>query len=267
MRIALSPCPNDTYLFHGWIDGLVGKHLPPQPIFADIQQLNEWALQKAFPMIKVSFNCFAKVMHNYQLLPVGSALGYHCGPKIIAKSAFSIKELSYKTIAIPGKDTTAHLLLTQLLPSPQEKIFCRYHEIATLIDNGQADCGLIIHESRFTFQLAGFVEIVDLGEMWHSINQAPLPLGGLVVARNTHNSVKRNLVDILRASLHCAHNAPEKSLSFILQHSQEKDEDVVRRHIATYVNSETERLSQKGIKAIETLLNCDQTTDWLYCYD
>ena len=262
MRIALSPCPNDTYLFHGWIEGLVGKDLPPEPVFADIQQLNEWALQKTFPLIKLSFNCFAQVIQNYQLLPVGSALGFHCGPKIIAKISFSVSELAEKTIAIPGQDTTAHLLLSKLLPPPQKKIFCLYHEIASLIENGKADCGLIIHESRFTFQRAGFVEIVDLGEMWHDLTGDPLPLGGVAITRETPDSVKSQIVAILRASLRCARQTPEKGLSFILQHSQEKDEGVVRQHIATYVNSETEQLSNRGLRAIETLLGCGPSNDW-----
>ena len=160
MKIAFSPCPNDTYLFYAWIKGLVGQELAPHPILADIQQLNAWGMKKTFPLTKLSLHCFAKVVYTYQLLPIGFALGFNCGPKIIAKIPFHLSELSNKTIAIPGKETTAHLLLSRLSVQPKKKLFCLYHEINTLIEKGEADCGVIIHESRFTFQEAGFVEIL-----------------------------------------------------------------------------------------------------------
>lgn len=93
MKVGLSPCPNDTYLFHAWIAGLVGTDLLIQPHFADIDQLNKWALAKMFPLIKLSFSCYAHIMEDYELLPVGAALGFGCGPKIVAKKRFSLDEL------------------------------------------------------------------------------------------------------------------------------------------------------------------------------
>jgi 1,4-dihydroxy-6-naphthoate synthase len=264
MRLAISPCPNDTYLFHAWLAGFVGKDLPAEPYFADIERLNGWALKKAFPLIKLSFHCFSKVVQEYQLLPIGSALGFHCGPKIIAKTFFHPSELSKKKIAIPGEETTAHLLLKLLLPQPKEKLFTPYHEIASLIKREDVDCGLIIHESRFTFKQEGFVEIADLGEIWHAKTGAPLPLGGIAIARDMPDPIKAKIVAILQASLLFARTHPEKGLPFILSYSQEKDEKSVRQHIDTYVTSETECLSSIGISAIETLLHCGDSKNWLY---
>lgn len=264
MKVALSPCPNDTYLFHAWIEGFVGQDIPAEAVFADIQKLNENALAESFPLIKLSFHCLSRLWHAYQLLPVGSALGNHCGPKIISKMPFSLEELPTKKIAVPGEGTTAHLLLERLLPSPKEKIFCLYHEIASLVDQGVADCGVIIHESRFTFQAAGFVEIADLGEIWYEETLAPLPLGGLAISRKLPDSTKKRVVAILRESLHYAQTNPKSGLPFILHHSQEKEEMCVRKHIDTYVTQETHQLSTIGIKAIETLLDCGPLGDRLY---
>ena len=264
MKIAFSPCPNDTYLFYAWIKGLVGQELAPHPILADIQQLNAWGMKKTFPLTKLSLHCFAKVVYTYQLLPIGFALGFNCGPKIIAKIPFHLSELSNKTIAIPGKETTAHLLLSRLSVQPKKKLFCLYHEINTQIEKGEADCGVIIHESRFTFQEAGFVEIVDLGEVWHAQTHLPLPLGGIAMMRDVPDTIKRQIVNILRDSLAYAHSQPISTHPFILQHSQEKDPTVIQKHINTYINSETEQLSTNGMRAIETLLGFDFSKDWLY---
>ncbi|MCC5833031.1 MAG: menaquinone biosynthesis family protein [Chlamydiales bacterium] len=250
MKIAISPCPNDTYLFHAWITGLVGE--PPETTFADIQYLNELAHKGRYPLIKISFNCLREVSETYQLLPVGSALGFHCGPKIIAKRSFSLEKLPEKRIAVPGKETTAHLLLEKLLPEPMEKQFCLYNEIPRLIDDDIVDCGLIIHETRFTYLSLGFFEIADLGELWHERFQLPLPLGCLAIHRDYPD--KEGVVRLLQDSLAYARAHPLASRSFILEHSQEREYAAVERHIDTYVNEETENLSERGLEAIQTLL-------------
>ncbi|MCH9627978.1 MAG: 1,4-dihydroxy-6-naphtoate synthase [Chlamydiales bacterium] len=250
MKIAFSPCPNDTYLFHAWVTGRIG--VPPKEVhFADIDALNTLAHTGSYPLIKLSFPCFAAVSATYQLLPIGAALGFHCGPKIISKTPFSLDALPSKRIAIPGKETTAHHLLNKLAPAPQEKHFCLYHEVMDLIERDVVECGVIIHETRFTFAQKGFSEVIDLGEEWHRRFELPLPLGGLAVRRDY--PYKEQLLKKLRASLAFAQSTPDASRSFILQHSQEKDPQVVEKHIATYVNAETEDLSPLGIKAIETL--------------
>ncbi len=261
MKCALSPCPNDTFLFFAWIHGLVGQNLPLEPTYADIEQLNRWALTQRFPLIKLSFGCFAQTLEHYQLLPVGSALGFNCGPKIISQTAFPLEELEHKKIAVPGKNTTAKLLLNQLELKSGEIHYCLYHEIPSLIASQTVDCGLIIHESRFTFSNQGFVEIADLGTLWHEKTGLPLPLGGLAVLRTTPKEVKKQIVAALRDSLAFAKQHPGKALPFILSKAQEKEIGVVEKHIATYVNQESEQLSDWGLQAIERLIH--PQTEWL----
>lgn len=249
MKIAFSPCPNDTYLFYAWIHGKINSPLDAEPVYADIEKLNEWALKGTYPLLKLSFATLAHVLDRYELLPVGAALGHNCGPKIIAKE----KRENFGRIAIPGKLTTAHLLFDRLGLKAEEKHFCRYDEIYTLLHAGKVDSGLIIHESRFTYSQEGFVECTDLGELWGGL----LPLGGLAVHRDFPHIPE--LISTLKHSLEYAHQHPREAEAFILTHSQEKDPDVVYKHIKTYVNEESLQLSSAGMRAIKRLT--DHETD------
>jgi len=249
---AISPCPNDTFLFYAWIKGEVGKELACEPHFYDIQQLNQLAAKKKFPLIKLSFYALSKLLDDYELLPIGAALGKGQGPKIISKTPFSLEELSKKRIAIPGKQTTAHLLLDLLAPKPKAKHFCLYHEVEESVAKGKVDCGLIIHESRFTYEKAGFYEICDFGLLYEKLFQSPLPLGGLAL-RKDYLEQKETIISILEESLAFARAHPEKCRDFILQNSQEKDPAVVQAHIDLYVNEQTRHLSKEGYAAIDRL--------------
>ena len=252
---AFSPCPNDTFLFHAWVSGNVGGDISLLPVLADIQQLNEWALKGKYPFSKVSFGCLGQILNDYILLPVGAALGRDCGPKIIARKHFPLSELSKKSIAIPGKLTTAHQLLRILVPAPKSKHFCLYHEVPALIRKGAIDCGVIIHEQRFTYQEQGFVEIADLGKLWEAHFACPIPLGGLVAKRSLGFSVLRKITYAIQASLSAARADPKATHPYVLAHSQEKKPEVVQEHINLYINQESYQISDSGVKGIETLLS------------
>lgn len=252
--LAISPCPNDTFLFHAWIFGLIDQNFLPVPTYADIDTLNQWALEKRFPLIKVSCSILKKIENNYQLLPVGVTLGYGCGPKIIAKSPFPLESLSTKTVAIPGVETTAHRLLQLLAPSPLKKVVLPYHAICKAVENGEVDCGLIIHETRFTFAKCGLIEIADLGALWEKTHQLPLPLGAIVVSKDLSSDTIQKITDLLQLSLHYAWAYPAESRPFILEKAQEKQWAIAKKHIDLYVTQETCSLSEKGRQAINKLL-------------
>ncbi len=258
LPIAFSPCPNDTFLFHAWATGLVGKEMPIIPTLADVQHLNEGALKGIYPISKVSIYTAGLIRDYYVLLPTGCALGHSCGPKIIAKKPFTLSQMGSKRIAIPGIDTTAHLLFNVLIEPAAEKIFCRYDEVTELVRSGIVDCGLIIHETRFTFERDGFVEIADLGAIWEQRYALPLPLGGIVAKRSLGQETLTSLNTYLQASLRYARQHPHASMSYILEHSMEKDPQVVQQHIDLYVNDETANLSAKGQAAIDTLFRLGQ---------
>ncbi|MEZ5315733.1 MAG: MqnA/MqnD/SBP family protein [Chlamydiales bacterium] len=225
---------------------------PPKVLLADIQHLNQLAYRGDYPLIKISFNCFKNVCDHYQLLPIGSAFGFDCGPKVLSKTPFSIDEISEKRIAIPGEETTAHLLIKKFLPMISKKKFCLYHEVIDLINHGSVDCGVVIHETCFTYSSMQLFEITDLGKLWYQRFQLPLPLGGLAIHHTCPD--KENIIKILRQSLAYAHRNFFSIQPFILKYSQEKNPNVIENHIKTYVTEETENLSEVGFKAIETLL-------------
>lgn len=253
VNIALSPCPNDTFLFHAWIEGIVGQDLRAKPTFADIEELNGFALKGQFPLLKLSFSTLRHVLNNYELLPVGAALGYNVGPKIIAKKKVTLADLPKLKMAVPGQNTTAHLLANHLAPQPKEKHFCLYHEMSHLLHSGLVDCALIIHESRFTFQREGFYEVADLGTLWHEKYNLPLPLGCLAIKREF--AQKQRVIEILTESLQFAWENPRASKEFVLKYAQEKEEKVVQDHIDLYVTQESLNLSPQGKKSIELLLS------------
>lgn len=248
MKIAISPCPNDTYLFYAWIAGLL-KFPAPEVVFADIESLNNYAISDKFDLLKISIAHLTNISHKYDLLPVGAALGINCGPKIIAKRKLQIEKC--KRIAIPGKTTTAHILLNRFFPAIKEKIFCRYNDVTKLIEEEAVDCGVIIHETRFTFEKVGLVEIVDLGKLWTKETNLPLPLGGLVIRKSYPN--RNVIIETIRESLKYAKTHPSQILEFMLIHSQEKEEEIIKKHLSAYVNDETENISEMGIKSIKLL--------------
>ncbi len=255
ISLAFSPCPNDTFIYHAWVKGLVAPELPPVPTLADVQELNQWAKEGVHDVTKISINCLGRILEDYVMLPVGSALGQGCGPKIIAREGFSLSDLRSKRIAVPGEDTTAHLLLSLLTPEPKQKTFCVYDDVLALIRAGIVDCGVIIHETRFTFHQEGFVEIADLGELWEEQTGLPIPLGGLVAKRSLGNEKIAQITDAIQSSLRFAWDNPEAGASYRQTYSLEMDPEVLQQHIDLYVNEESLQLSPEGIQAVDHLLS------------
>ena len=251
--LALSPCPNDTYLFAGWIGGHVGRELLCEPYFADIEELNRMAQESRFPLTKLSFSTYAKLA-DYKLLPIGAALGFGVGPKLIGLKPTSLDQIPKLKIAIPGIETTAHFLLDHFFPGVACKRISLYSEIEELILKGEVDLGLVIHETRFTFQKKGLFEVADLGTLWEERYQLPLPLGGLAL-RVDFEEEREMIVSILQDSLSFAKTHFETIFPLIKNKAQEKSREVIQKHIDLYVNEETRMLSEKGQRAIDKFLS------------
>jgi 1,4-dihydroxy-6-naphthoate synthase len=253
MKLAFSPCPNDTFLFHAFVKNLVGHSFELDVMLADIQHLNQRALDSVPDVSKISFFTLGKVLQNYCLLPVGSALGQGNGPKIVSSSPHKIEDMELGTLAIPGRDTTAYLLYRLLLPHARVERFCRYNEIPQLMQK-RADFGLVIHETRFNLEKAGLYEVCDLGELWKQKTGLPLPLGCLVAKRNLGKETLKKLCEALVASYDYAKQNPSASAAYVMEHAEEKDPDIIQAHIDLYVNEETRNLSDKGLESIHMLL-------------
>jgi 1,4-dihydroxy-6-naphthoate synthase len=256
IRIGLSPCPNDTFicdaLLHGKIDteGLIFE-----PFFADVEKLNQMALKETLDITKVSFHAFLYLAKNYILLDSGCALGQNCGPLLISKKTFSFDEIPDLRIAIPGKYTTANLLLTLAFPKGIKKTEIIFSEIENAVLNGTFDAGLIIHENRFTYKEKGLVGLIDLGSFWEGFTGLPIPLGGFVIKRELKPALQAKLNRIMKSSVDYAVSYPASSRDFVKKHAQELRNDVIDEHIRLYVNEFTQFLNEEGRKAIIVLFS------------
>ncbi len=256
LTIGYSPCPNDTFIFYALIHGKVPcANIQFEERLEDVETLNQLALHQSLDMTKISYHALGHLRENYALLRSGGALGRGCGPLVIARSQTSMAQLQGKTIAIPGQLTTANLLL-QLYGEGYEQVsIMPFDKIMTAVKNGQVDAGVIIHESRFTYQQHGLFKIIDLGEWWEADSGCPIPLGGILARRSLGSDVILKIDNALRHSIQYAYEHPEQTSHYIKQHAQELDDQVIQSHIGLYVNDFSLDLGDEGTQAIETLFS------------
>ncbi len=257
MRLTLgfSPCPNDTFIF----DALVNKkidtgHLDFEVVLEDVQTLNEWAKEGRLDITKISYAVLPLVQDRYTLLSSGGALGKGVGPLLIARPGIDKALVPGLKIAIPGKDTTAHLLFRMAFPGAVHKKFMVFHEIENAVLNGEADAGVIIHENRFTYQQKGLMKIMDLGEYWEEQMGVPIPLGAIVASKHLDETVVKKTETLIRKSLEFAFQNYPSIPDYVKHHSQEMSEEVMRKHIDLYVNDYSLDLGAEGRKAVQCLL-------------
>jgi len=257
LSLGFSPCPNDTFIF----DALVNGKLPEsgiefEPQLEDVETLNLWAKDSRLDLTKVSVGVMAAISSSYQILDAGSALGFGVGPLLISRTKIAADPETLKalTVAIPGLNTTANLLLSLAFPELKQKKIMLFSEIEDAVLSGKVDAGLIIHENRFTYHAKGLHKIIDLGKYWEEQHQMPIPLGCIAIRRSLPESVKQQVSLLISESIERAFRFPEDTMSYVSVHSQEMEETVMRKHIALYVNEFSVSLGKSGRKAIEMLL-------------
>ncbi|MEZ4688593.1 MAG: 1,4-dihydroxy-6-naphthoate synthase [Bacteroidia bacterium] len=261
IKLGFSTCPNDTYMFDAMVHGRINTEGETfDLVMADIAELNAMASRAELDMVKVSYNAFAGLQDQYHLLNAGSALGHNCGPLLIAKKQMSLEEIigSDLPVAIPGRKTTANLLLDFFAPQLQNREEMVFHEIMPAVLEGKAIAGLIIHENRFTYQDLGLVSIQDLGEYWERKTSLPIPLGAIVVKRSLGEEMIAKLERIMQRSVAHAFAHPEASEAFVKAHAQEMKPEVMKAHIDLYVNEYSLNLGNRGHEAVNKLLSLAQ---------
>lgn len=261
LSLAFSPCPNDTFIFDAMIHHKIDTEgLDFDYQMTDISELNDMAFKKSIDIIKISFHAYTMLLNDYILLESGSALGKNVGPLVISKKKVQTSELKDLRIAIPGELTTANLLLKVLFPEAKNKTSMIFSEIEDAVIMGDFDAGLIIHENRFTYQEKGLLKVADLGELWMENTNTPIPLGGIIANRKLPEEIIKKLNRVLKRSILFARENPDSGMDFIRQHSNEMEEDVIKKHIELYVNDFTLDLGIEGHRAIEKLLELTNTT-------
>jgi 1,4-dihydroxy-6-naphthoate synthase len=254
ITIGYSPCPNDTFIFHALIHGKVGiPGVAFREQLEDVETLNQMALDGALDITKVSYHALSHLRERYALLRSGGALGRGCGPLIVAKPGTRIDNLRHGVIAIPGKLTTAYLLLRLFDPSISEVRVMTFDKIMDAVSRGEVQAGLIIHESRFTYPLYKLDNLLDLGKWWEDISGLPIPLGGILGRRSLGRDMLLRIETAIRESLRYARTHPDEVMEYCKRHSQEMDEAVMKSHIDLYVNDFSLDLGREGLHAIRRL--------------
>ncbi|MDP4282101.1 MAG: 1,4-dihydroxy-6-naphthoate synthase [Bacteroidota bacterium] len=255
IKLAFSPCPNDTFIF----DAIVHEKIDLENLsfdyrLEDVETLNHLAMEGRMDMIKVSYHAYLYLLNTYCLLNSGSALGFGNGPLVISGKPFQLEDLPGLTIAVPGEFTTANLLLSIIVPEARMKRIMVFDEIEDSVLSGKTDAGVIIHENRFTYKGKGLFKIADLGEHWERLMHLPIPLGGIITKKSLGFETINKLNRIMRRSVEYAMSHPEDTMEFVRANAKEMDETVMKKHIGLYVNDYTLDLGDEGKKAIQKLI-------------
>lgn len=254
LNFAYSPCPNDTYAFYGIAARLVSLAGHDVDVcLHDIETLNQCAMRGTYEITKLSFHAWLALGGAYRLLGVGNALGYGCGPVLVARRPLGREELPGQRIVFPGEHTTAHLLFRLYCPAAGNRVFTTYDRIFSEILEGKADCGVVIHESRFLFEQHGLCKVCDLGQWWEETTGAPIPLGAIAVRRDLPPVLDAQVEQLIRDSLALVRSKPAGARSYIRSLAREMDDAVIDQHIRTFVNEFTLDLGERGRRAVARL--------------
>lgn len=256
LSLGYSPCPNDTFIFYPLVHGLVDcQGFSFTERLEDVETLNQLTLMGELDITKISYHMLGFIRHDYCLLRSGGALGRGCGPLVVSRHFSQMEELRGKRIAVPGRYTTAYLLLRLFDPKLDNIVLLPFHEIMGAVANGEVDAGVIIHESRFTFTGYGLKKLLDLGDWWENETGHPIPLGGIVAKRTLGEKTILALERSLKSSVEYALAHPDEADDYIRAHSQEMSDEVCAAHIDLYVNSFSLDLGVEGKRAVTALIS------------
>lgn len=254
LTIAISPCPNDTFMFGALALGLV-KIPDVELIFSylDIEKLNQQAIRGQYDISKVSMATMLNIKNHYQILKTGAAISENAGPILISRKETLWPPESKSICAIPGEHTTAHLLLRLWDSYGLSKKFVSYEKIMGLVGHKEADYGLIIHESRFLAEEQGFAIVCDLGQWWKKLTELPIPLGCLVASSKLSKDLVTMIEEKILESISFACDHKNTIMEYIKDHAVELDEEIINKHIQTFVNEQSMGLDIRGLKAVARL--------------
>ena len=254
LTFGFTPCPNDAFAFHALVHGLVPAPFEVEPVLLDIEELNQRAAGAELQLTKLSFGAAAAADDGYRLLRSGAALGRGVGPLVVAREAGSLEESVAGRTAVPGRETTAFLLLRLAAPALGEVVGLRYDRILAAVAAGEVDAGLIIHESRFTYGEHGLVAVADLGEWWEGETGLPVPLAGIFARSDLEPGLADAAEAAIRASVEFAFAHPDESRDYVGSLAHELSDEVCAAHIALYVNEHSVDIGEEGLIAVDRLL-------------
>lgn len=253
--LGFSPCPNDTFVF----DALVNRKIDTGPfefevVMEDVETLNRMALSEKLDITKISYGVLSRILPLYRVLNAGGALGMGVGPLLVTARPAEPGQINGMTVAVPGMNTTAHMLFSLAFPEAAMKKFMVFSAIEDAVLRGEADAGVIIHENRFTYADKGLFKVMDLGDFWEQQTGSPIPLGGIVMNRKYDKQTMTEINRLIRDSIIYARAKYPGLPDYVTAHAQEMEEQVMRQHIDLYVNDYSLNLGQKGRAAVWQML-------------
>ena len=256
ITVAHSPDSDDAFMFYGLatnrvqVPGLRFSHT-----LCDIQTLNQEAMQGGgrYDVTAISFHAYPYIQNNYALMTSGGSVGEGYGPMIVAPRAYSLSEIRTKTIAVPGKLTTAYLALKLFAPEVQTKVVA-FDQIIPSVLAGKYEAGLIIHEGQLTYDRSGLHRILDLGRWWMQTTDLPLPLGGNAIRRSLGRELIASISSALRNSIQYALDHRDEALAYAMQFARDLDSRLADQFVGMYVNERTLDYGDDGKEAIRRLL-------------
>ncbi|QGY40789.1 1,4-dihydroxy-6-naphthoate synthase [Pseudodesulfovibrio cashew] len=257
LKMGYSPCPNDTFIFHGLASGLVPWPGGLDILLADVEELNARAVKGELDVVKVSAAAAAEILDEYVLLRAGGAMGYGVGPLLVSRDRRDVASLDGATVAIPGRRTTANLLFGLCCKEAGVSVELKemvFDEVMPAVAAGEVDAGVVIHEGRFTFAEHGLTRLLDLGAFWEEHTGLPILLGAIAIRRSLGMDTARRMNEAIRQSLLAARENPERARAYIKSHAQEMDDNVIREHIRTFVTDYSLDVGDAGAGAVERLL-------------
>ena len=253
ITLAFSPCPNDTFVFDALVNGRIDTEgLCFKVAIEDVETLNQKAFNGVYDVTKLSMHALFHVANDYTGLVSGGAFCDDFGPVLVSKQAYSKEDIKNLTVALPGMFTTAAQIFKHFF-NARKLIPVMFSDIEKTILEGKADMGVIIHENVFTYNKNGLREIENLGLLWRHKYSMPVPLGCIAVKRNIPYEIQKKINGLIKKSLVYAFENSEDSYNFVKQNAPLTADEIIKKHIDTYVNSYSLQMNQKAFEAVSIL--------------
>jgi 1,4-dihydroxy-6-naphthoate synthase len=253
LRIGHTPDPDDAYMFYGLASGQV--QIPGHKIvhiLEDIESLNRKAMESQIDVTAISTAVYPLLNGTYWIMPTGASVGRNYGPVVVRRTDDPTPRS--KKIAIPGRNTTAYLLLRLYAPGYQPVEY-RFDDIPRALQRGEVDFGLLIHEAQLTYEQLGFTKVVNLGEAWHADTHLPIPLGLDVVRKGLGRDLALQIWKGLKDSILIANQQKSPAVDYALQYGRGLKKDLGEKFVGMYVNEDTLELGEEGEAALNRLFD------------
>lgn len=255
--VAHTPDADDAFMFYGLTHGNVGadSSLEIDHLIEDIESLNKRAFNETLDVTAISAHAYAYLHEKFRILSAGVSVGDGYGPIVVSKNKIAPQELEGKEVAIPGKYTSANLLL-HLAVEGFKPVEMSFDKIIGAVKNGEVDAGLLIHEGQITYESHGLYKALDMWEWWSDINKTnklPLPLGINVISRQIPEETQKEFLEVMKRSIKFAIENPDEAIEYAMKYSRGLDKETTKKFATMYVNDYTYEMPKNVVKALDTL--------------